>query len=573
MSIVNMLFMHYYIYWNCGLEIDLYNTSGIDNLLFCLLDTTLIFTMSLALTLKSIKGSLLLTFFTTFIISFSNVFYARFFGQYLSFSSIGQIGNLSDSTVIDSMLAGFEYLDLYYPLILCLFILLLQYANKGKHHLKNNCFRTLTIVIIAIGLLFSIVNGHYFLSHSFHVSKNMLKKTVLLPPDYNILLPNWAAFNKGLFRTFIIDNYKNLKRNSSLSDEQIQRIEDEYKNHSQRVTCQTTRKEIDNLIFIIVESYLSVTSDLTVNGKEITPFLNNLKRDSNVYYNSHMLSNVSLGESSDGQFIYMTGVLPLHSEITVSIAKDCTFMGLPKLLKETGLCDSSQIIVPTPPSIWEQRAMNLVYGIDKTFSRNDYYLAHETVEDLSDEQLFSLARKTDNAANPSFFSLILTLSMHQPYDEPIDNKFVIEDKNYSQKYINYLNACHFFDHQIEQYINNLKRLHLFENSLIVITSDHEAHLKQLNMEGKLPTHLPLYIINGGIDKSQAWSGICNQLDVYTTILDVLGIKSEWRGLGHTLLNPDYVNSVTPETKRISEEIIYGNYFKDRVIHFEREQLK
>ena len=50
------------------------------------------------------------------------------------------------------------------------------------------------------------------------------------------------------------------------------------------------------------------------------------------------------------------------------------------------------------------------------------------------------------------------------------------------------------------------------------------------------------------------------MDVYTTILDIMGIDSEWRGLGHTLLNKNYQNSVTTEIQEVSDLIIYGNYF-------------
>jgi lipoteichoic acid synthase len=80
------------------------------------------------------------------------------------------------------------------------------------------------------------------------------------------------------------------------------------------------------------------------------------------------------------------------------------------------------------------------------------------------------------------------------------------------------------------------------------------------MEGKISDDIPIYIINGGFDPSTAWDGECNQLDVYTTILDIMGIDSKWRGLGHTLLNKEYQNSVTSEIQGISDKIVYSNYF-------------
>ena len=83
------------------------------------------------------------------------------------------------------------------------------------------------------------------------------------------------------------------------------------------------------------------------------------------------------------------------------------------------------------------------------------------------------------------------------------------------------------------------------------------------MEGIVKPEIPIYIINGGIDNATAWPGECNQLDVYTTILDVMGIDSKWRGLGHTLLNKDYKNSVTDKIQEISDLIINSNYFRDK----------
>lgn len=83
------------------------------------------------------------------------------------------------------------------------------------------------------------------------------------------------------------------------------------------------------------------------------------------------------------------------------------------------------------------------------------------------------------------------------------------------------------------------------------------------MEGIVKPEIPLYIINGGIDNATAWAGTCNQLDVYTTILDVMGIKGKWRGLGHTLLNKKYQNSVTNKIQEISDLIINSNYFRDK----------
>ena len=74
--------------------------------------------------------------------------------------------------------------------------------------------------------------------------------------------------------------------------------------------------------------------------------------------------------------------------------------------------------------------------------------------------------------------------------------------------------------------------------------------------------LPLFIIHGGFDPSEAWTGECNQLDVYTTLLDILGADTPWRGLGHSLLSPEYTDSMDEDKWNYSEWIIKSGYFDD-----------
>jgi lipoteichoic acid synthase len=374
--------------------------------------------------------------------------------------------------------------------------------------------------------------------------------------------PNWTVFHKGFFRKMVLEQFTRNKV-VKLTKEQVLEIEKEYLDHSQRITQRTASDSIQNLIFILVESYLSVTSDLIVDGKEITPNLNRLKHDSTVYYNGHMRPNVSIGESADGQFLYMAGLLPLHSEITVSKAKRNRLIGLPEQWKKRFPKLTSMTIIPTNPSLWEQKPMTDAYSFENLYSMIDYQAEMKDNEDngfLTDGMIFKYASYKDDSNTQPFVSLILTMSMHQPYDACQEHGFTLSDKNLPQRYKNYLTSCHYTDIQIGKYLETLKQKGLYDNSLIVIVADHDARARYLDMEGKISDDIPIFIINGGFNPVDAWQGECNQLDVYTTILDIMGIDSGWRGLGHTLLNKNYQNSVTSEIQEISDLIIYSNYF-------------
>jgi lipoteichoic acid synthase len=456
------------------------------------------------------------------------------------------------------MLAEFHTIDLYYPLMAVLFIWIC--FRSRKEDIKHKSLRTLIITWILFAAL-GIFAHSLYIFHPHYGVVYALEKTMFTPKKMDSMWPNWTVFHKGFFRKMVLDQ---LTRDSEmkLTKEQEEEIEKAYSNHSLRVTRRTAPANVKNVIFILVESYLSVTSDLVVEGKEITPNMNRLKHESTVYFNSHMRPNVSIGESADGQFIYMAGLLPLHSEITVSKAKRDTIIGLPEQMKKVFPDLKSYTLIPTNPSLWEQQPMTEAYGFDNLYSMIDYQaeIDHNNDGFLTDGMIFNYASYKDQSIQQPFFSLILTMSMHQPYDAFEEHGFEVTDKNLPQRYKNYLNSCHFFDMQIGKYLEELKEKGLYDNSLIVIVSDHDARPRYLDMEGKISDDIPIYIINGGFDPSTAWDGECNQLDVYTTILDIMGVDSKWRGLGHTLLNKEYQNSVTSEIQGISDKIVYSNYF-------------
>ena len=390
MSVVNLLFLHHYFLQTIGLEVGCFKSSLVDNLLACLLDVTFVLLVSWIVTLRRVRASLMITFAITLIWSFCNVFYARFFHQYLSWSSIGLAGNLADPIVLDSMSAGFRLIDLFYPLMIILFCWLCY--RSRRHDVKSESLRTLLYTWLSCLLIGLAVHSLYFF-HSHIGFVYELEKTVFTPEKMDSMWPNWTFFHKGFFRKLILDQ---LKRNSKLelTKEQEAAIEKEYSDHSQRVTGRTAPDHVKNVIFILVESYLSVTSDLFVDGQEITPNLNKLRRDSNVYFNSHMIPNVSIGESSDGQLIYMAGLMPLHSEITVSKAKKNSIIGLPEQIKKAYPDLHSLTIIPTTPSLWDQQAMSDSYGFDKLYSMLDYQAEMKDNESiLTHEKVLYLTRR------------------------------------------------------------------------------------------------------------------------------------------------------------------------------------
>lgn len=552
---INLVYMHYYVISTSILEFPLDDTSIIDNLTGVLFDTFIIFLFSCIPTFGKVKSATAITFILTILLAFSNIIYSRFFDSYLTISAISHGTSIFTPIVFRSIIQGFELKDFYF--IIIPFIFYIIYRKAVASTFKK------TVFIIVIFLLASILcdliahayfciirpNYRYFSYYTLRLNNRHIAK------HHAACEPLITTYHRGIIRMLSAELSDEISGNMKLSTNQkiiIKSTINDSKNSIIPFDSLTTQ----NIIFIIVESYMSFTSEMTINGKEITPFLNSLRHDSTVYYNGHVTPNITLGESSDGQFIYMTGLLPMRSSITISKIRNKILPGLPKVLSNKKY--SSRMIIPTQPSLWNQSTMCQKYGFQQLFSSEDYDDNHRI--ELNDKEVFELASRIDkNNKHLNFLSVILTVSMHQPYVEPIDKTFSLEGSSLSYELKNYLNACHYTDDCIRKYFHDLKKNNLYKNSLIIITADHHVH--NTDFGSNITKELPLYIINGKINNNLAWHGTCNQIDVYTTLLNLLDIKSNWYGLGHSLLSSKYKNSLDNNKWNTSDMIILSDFFK------------
>ena len=557
LSVLNLLFMHYFFYFRGYLEWTLLYSEFV-NLCSVIFDVFVLATISAIISRGKVNSTLLVAYIITFIWSFINVIYGRFFFQYLSLSAFGEIQGLRDDLVINSILAEFHWFDFYYVASLMCFGFLYKKAPRVKINRKD-VKRLFFIPLLSLIMTIMAYSSYHFVHPHYRTNWELYKFRVkeFISDPVSGGTPNLSHFQIGIVRVAIYELI-DMFTETRLTDKQREEIVKYYSDYSKRTTHGEKDCHVDNVIFILLESFLSSPIDLRINGKEVTPFLNSLKRDSSVYYNDMMKSDIGCGESGDGQFIYMNGILPLTNKMTVSQVKKNVLPSFPKILKKYLDIKHTEIIIPTRPNMWQQSDMNNVYGIDSCYAQME--IAGDLMSSITDEQVFNYAAKSLSQAKVPFFSLILSVSTHSPYNKFLGDNITVGSTEYSDEYNNYLNTCHYTDMHLMRYISALKEKGLYNNSLIIIAADHYAHIDALNMRGKVDDYTPLFIINGHFNVNDSWKGEFRQLDTYTTILDILNIKSEWRGLGYTLLLNNYKNSVDETSRRISKEIIEGDFF-------------
>lgn len=128
-----------------------------------------------------------------------------------------------------------------------------------------------------------------------------------------------------------------------------------------------------------------------------------------------------------------------------------------------------------------------------------------------------------------------TVDDYKAYPIPEDLKFLKGD--YEKSYPDYLSAINRLDYNLGRLVRKLKEKNLFEETIIIFTSDHGCHFKTRNMEYKRSCHdsaihIPLVISGGSFKGGEKDSRLVSLLDLPATLLDVaeIPIPESYRGL-------------------------------------------
>lgn len=329
-----------------------------------------------------------------------------------------------------------------------------------------------------------------------------------------------------------------------------------------------------NLILIIVESMNSWMLGRTVNGVEIMPRLNRLLGEEGTFSALHLIPQVKDGRSSDGHLMFNTGLLPARVGATAVLYGGNRYPALGHALKQKGyrtlniVCDRAQD--------WNQVQTSPAYGFDQLYDKSTF----ESSETLDDSTLLARSLSVLRTIPEPFFAQVVTISTHAPNRAPVCPTALSQYDTSSQELVNTMEAFHRLDRQLGQFIDSLQACGLYDRSVVAIVSDHdEVGLNVL--EGRdsrtlADREVALVVLNTPYTVS--YEAVAGQIDVYPTLLDVMGCNEyPWKGLGYSLLRTPVQSSVywdrsvagdtlSPFVSRqreawnISNLVLTGNYF-------------
>ncbi len=548
MCFISLLFMHYSILLD---KSDLTHFSYIENVCAVFIDCCLVLLIPFLL-IKKRFYYLFIPLVLVQIVAFINILYSRYFYTYLPPSLYGEFNNLDGLSA--NIFAAMRATD---SILLALLVITIFIYAKWKKNLKEISFKSrIRFATLLLGINLCLVIGLVSIAKR---SWPDLRYKYILCYGHS---PSESTFKFGLIYSLIVQSLSNSNREYTAQDiENIKPLLGSIQNSIQSTPPQ-------NLIIILVESLISYPLERSIDGFEITPTLNKLIEESS-YSNKNMTSLAKLGKSSDGQFTYLTGLLPKEKGVTVIDYFNNTFIALPELLKEADSNLITNMVIPTSAQMWRQNGMCLKYGIDSLYSRKEYTDQSYSDKWLNDQLLFEYAAQIQKKFKKPFASVVLTSSTHSPYEYCYENYEINFPENYPLEFKAYLTNIHYMDKYLGEYIKSLKENDIYNNSLIVILSDHDASNDWFKLTGdmQVPTQIPLIILNSPVSIEKATDYPITQADVFPTLLDLMGIKSQWRGLGNSLLTPDSILNNAHEAERkdqmqhISDIILNSDYFR------------
>lgn len=306
-----------------------------------------------------------------------------------------------------------------------------------------------------------------------------------------------------------------------------------------------------NLVIILCESLESWPIGLWVDGKEVTPYLNRLVADSTSFYADKVLTQVSTGRSIDGQLLITSGLLPTVNSVYSMKYAASSYPSLNKALKaDRGA--RSILLNGDKGTVWNQNVIARSFGYDTILDRKDYEI-DETMgrpPRISDGSFFrqSVAKLRDDRLWPEGEAAMVTLvtfSGHNPFkllDKLRDPAFDLSGTGLPGKITDYLTMAHYTDSQLATLVDYLLSRTDAEETLIVITGDHEGladYRREALRDEKAGAFVsphqftPFIVLNSPVPGY--YDKVLGQVDIYSTLLDMLGLGDYcWQGAGQSV---------------------------------------
>lgn len=324
-----------------------------------------------------------------------------------------------------------------------------------------------------------------------------------------------------------LDNIQDSVR--GLSDEELRDVEALLRENVDSLCALPTAVEPkQNLVIMLLESF-----NTSCVCPEVMPRLDSLcKQQTTLYFpkNKHLTHG---GMSIGGQLVAVSG---LHGLLNAPFCSAYPYNAYPSIARaQKDACDTTYAysVVSSDRYFWRQSEVSEALGFDALFDKADGMTGVNKHGWADDKSVFEFTLAKVPVDGTVFTSLLVPTNMHSPYtkDEWIkcDVTFPeVKDESLHE----YMRRAWHLDGLIGEFVGELKSKGVYDNTLLVIVSDHQVPEMYCSedMNEWLSPYVPVIFVNAGEQWSelndQCREVVCCMSQLYPTMLQLMGLKSE-----------------------------------------------
>ncbi len=557
-----MLWIKTYITYKTSFDLDIEN--GMQELILfinplCFL--MLIFGIGLFLKDKRRPKFIIITAFLISVVLYGNVMYYREFTDFLTIALLFQASNLGD--------LGGSILSLVTPFDFLFFIdlpILIWLAKKKPSFVVN---KTYTKTNRRVYFLLIIAIGFFNLGLAETERPQLLTRTF----DREMLVKYIGTYNYHIYDIFL--QSKSSAQRALADGSELTDIENYVRaNHKEADSEMFGIAKDKNVILISLESMQNFVINNTMNGEEITPFLNQFIKES--YYFDNFYHQTGQGKTSDSEFIVENSLYPLSRGAVFFTHATNEYTATPEILNNAGYITAS--LHANNKSFWNRDVMYDSIGYQTFYDIDSFDVNEENSVGwgLKDKDFFSQSiahLKEMKATGNPFYAKYITLTNHHPFTLGEEDATIGKYDSNSKTLNNYFQTVRYMDEAVEDFINQLKEEGLYEDSIIImygdhygISENHNAAMSQYLGKEEITAYdstqlqrVPLIIHIPG-HEGKTISDVSGQIDIKPTILHLLGIDTKDQIMfGSDLFSKDNTEfTVLRDGSFITKDYVYTN---------------
>ena len=450
------------------------------------------------------------------------------------------------------------FLGDYWYLFLCFFFLIALWVYLYKRVKivettasipKKSYFMTSTLFFLGFGtLIMMAIRGGGFTTDTRPINMLDASRHVNISAQADVILNTPFCLIRSLGKN------KGFKEYNFVTEDYIQQNIKPIKQYHRQV------KQKPNIVLFILESFgkeywgCMNTKENIPNFKSYTPFLDSLSQHSFVLDNAYCTGRQSI----HGMSSMLAGIPSFQVAYTSSPYAKQPTQSLVSIAKERGY--DTSFFHSAPNGSMGFLGFSNILGFDHYYGKTEYN--NDADDDghwgIWDEPFFQYMCRTYSQKKEPFFGNIFTLSSHHPFQIP---------KKYEGKFdkgtLDIHQTIGYTDYSLKKFFECAKKEPWFENTIFVFVNDHpnqtyyERYKEPITNMGAA---IMFYSPNPSLVPTQHYSEIAQQIDIYPSLVDLMGYDKPFRSWGRSVFSKE-----ADETPRafISNAIMYqmmqGNY--------------